>query len=201
MCDELLSSNDWRGTHVSGKKVLSRRNLFSAHIYRTSLLGGVLCPDGAIRLQIYLFIIVYTNLVPTLFLPFLSVATPCCRHHWPSFVFFFVVFFSLLSLVDWRLLLDCFWMCLCGHLLPLFLTILLVQIASGGIFLGGKMRKEWKNKTTKMFNFHYCGWWNKDVLEKAHWSALERHRSFRVSPYCVGEHNKAISWRNKEAGR
>ena len=79
---------------MSGKKVLSRRNLFSAHIYRTSLLGGVLCPDGAIRLQIYLFIIVYTNLVPTLFLPFLSVATPCCGHHRPSFVFFFVFFFS-----------------------------------------------------------------------------------------------------------
>ena len=85
---------------MSGKKVLSRRNLFSAHIYRTSLLGGVLCPDGAIRLQIYLFIIVYTNLVPTLFLPFLSVATPCCRHHRSSFVFFFVFFFSLLSLED-----------------------------------------------------------------------------------------------------
>ena len=84
-------------------------------------------------------------------------------------------------------------MCLCGHLLSLFLTILLVQIASGGIFLGGKMRKEGKNKTIKVFDFHYCGRWNKDVLEKAERDALDWFCSCCVSPYCVGEHNKAIS--------
>lgn len=52
-----------------------------------------------------------------------------------------------------------------------------------------------------MFNFHYCGRWNKDVLEKAERDAPDWFCSFRVSPYCVGEHNKAISWRNKGAGR
>ena len=53
-----------------GKKVLSRCNLFSAHIVGTSLPGEVLYPYEAIRLQIYLFNMVYTNLRPTLFLPF-----------------------------------------------------------------------------------------------------------------------------------
>lgn len=52
-----------------------------------------------------------------------------------------------------------------------------------------------------MFNFHDGGRWNKEVLEKVERDAPGWFCSFRVSPYCVGEHNKAISWRNKEAGR
>lgn len=84
-------------------------------------------------------------------------------------------------------------MCLCGYLLPLFLTILLVQIASGEIFLGGKMRKEGKNKTTKRFNFHYRGRWNKDVLEKVERDAPGWSCSFRVSHYCAVRRDKAIS--------
>ena len=95
-----------------GKKVLSRCNLFSAHIVGTSLPGEVLYPYEAIRLQIYLFNMVYTNLCPTLFLPF-SVGLHFLL--WASSAFFYFSFCVLLFLAvfaglkaAFRLFLDVF---------------------------------------------------------------------------------------------
>lgn len=44
-----------------------------------------------------------------------------------------------------------------------------------------------------MFNFYYCGRWNKDVLEKAERDAPDWFCFCRVSPYCAVRRDKAIS--------